>query len=369
MNNPSEPNGPTNDQSFPVPGWWKIFYAVFLIVIPAFSFWAIQVLKPEWQSGDRDSYITLLLQAEASALFLLLIAYSIVCYLFLLFAADRFAKFFAVRLGIYTGVLLALQYSILLGLYLFNNAYSLAILLVWFFPLYFPKFYRRVLAKWVTRFIRPWMILVLLFAYIVIAYFIREDALLPITLVLLGMIASGPFWCFLIATQASVWLLQYHESNFTLPRGLGVISWVAAYIAAWRYDILKMYEMYAALPPVPPNCYIATAAAHGHPAFVGSRTIRLASGRSMQANRQLQVFKCAELALMAVTPQMHKMLRKTYDTLGKPLAKRIRLPLLADAAYISLKPFEWTASLALRLIIGEVNFLSHSVYPNFGRDD
>ena len=123
-----------------------------------------------------------------------------------------------------------------------------------------------------------------------------------------------------------------------------------------------MYELYAELPPVPPNCYIATAVAQGHPKFVGSRTVQLADGQSMQVNRQLQIFKCAELALMAVTPQLHKVMRKMYDLIGKPLASKIQHPILADAAYLLLKPFEWMAKFVLRLIIGNAQFDSISIY-------
>jgi len=360
QNEMSESSSPTD---FPVHGWWKIFYAVFLLIVPAFSFWAVEAIKPEWQSGDREAYVPLLLLPEASVFFLILIAYSIVCYFLVLFAGDRFAKFFAVRLGIYTGVFLALQFTILLGVYLFVSTSSLAILLVWFLPLYFPWIYRSRLATWISRYIRPWMIAILLIAYAILATFIRDEAFVPLFLVFLGLIASGPFWSFLIALQASIWLLKYHESSFTLARGLGITAWIAAYIAAWRYDIFKMYELYAQLPPVPPpDCYIATAAAQGHANFVGSKPVQLANGKSMQVNRQLQIFKCAELALLAIAPRMHKPLRKMYDVIGKSLARKIQNPFLADIAYLSLKPFERIAESALRLIIGNIPFESIHIY-------
>ncbi|MBE7534253.1 MAG: hypothetical protein HS124_00740 [Anaerolineales bacterium] len=358
-NEMSESSSPTD---FPARGWLKIFYAVFLLIIPAFSFWAVAAIKPEWQSGDRDAYVPLLMLPEAAVFFLILIAYSIVCYLLLLLGGDRFVKFFAVRLGVYTGVALALQYTILLGLYLFASPSSFAILLVWFLPLYLPKLYRVEIVKTVLSYIRPWMIAVFLIAYAVIVAFIRDQAFTPLFLAFLGLIASGPFWSFLMATQASLWLLKYHETNLTLMRGLGVTAWVAAYFAAWRYDILKMYELYAQLPPVPPDCYIATAAAQGHANFVGSKTVQLANGKSMRVNHQLQIFKRAEFALLAVAPQVHKPLRKMYDFIGKPLARMIRYPLVADAAYLSLKPFEWTAEFVLRFIIGSISFESIHIY-------
>ena len=361
-NIPSEMSETPSSIDFPVRGWWKIFYVLFLVLVPAFSFAAVEGIKPEWQSGDREAYVALLMLPEAAVFFLILLAYSIVCYLLLVFAGDRFAKVFAVRLGIYTGTLLALQYTILLGAYLFYNAKSLAILLVWFLPLYLPKLYRLSIVKKVLNFVRPWMIAVVLIAYAVIVATIRDQAFIPLFLVFLGLIAAGPFWSFLIALQASIWLLKYHETSFTLMRGLGITAWVATYFAAWRYDILKMYELYAQLPPVPPDCYIATAAAHGHPNFVGSRKVNLAGGKSMRVNRQLQIFKCAELALLAVAPRVHKPLRKIYDVVGKFLARKIRNPFLADAAYLSLKPFEWTAEFALRFIIGNISIESIYLY-------
>lgn len=350
---------------FPVNGWWRIIYGLFVIVLPAFSFWAIQGLKPEWQSGDLQDYLALLLSAEASLIFLFLLAYSILCYSLLLIAPNRFAEFFLIRFGIYGGVLLALQYSIVLFLHLFDNKYIYAIFLLWLFPLYFPRFYRWALEKWVKRYVRAWMLLVVAILYGILT-FVYNDALLPILLAFIGMVASAPFWSFLIAGQAALWLFKNYETKFTLPRGLGFTAWLAAYAAAWRYDILKMYELYAQLPTAPPNCYIATAAANGHPKLVHSWTVQVqfANGKSMRANKQLQTLKCAELALMAVAPRLHKFVRKIYDVVGKSLAHKIQNPFLADVAYLLLKPFEWLARVLLRMTIPNIDSISKEIYGN-----
>jgi hypothetical protein len=124
-----------------------------------------------------------------------------------------------------------------------------------------------------------------------------------------------------------------------------------------------MFELYAALPPQPPpDCYIATAAAQGHPRVVGSRLVRWADGKSMQVNGQLQVLKFAELALLAVKPHWHTALRKMYDVVGKSLARRIRNPFLADIAYLLLKPSEWLARWLLKMIVPEVDALTEKIY-------
>jgi hypothetical protein len=351
---PNEMNEPTNSTDFPVRGWWKIFYGAFVVVMPSFSFWAVQIIAPEWQSGDRQAYLALLLSVEASLIFLVLLSYSILCYLLLLIAPRRFAEFFLIRLGVYSGVSLAFQYCLLLFLYLFDNKFIYAIVPLWLFPLYFPPIYHWMVRRWNTRLV-GYLLGILILVALALGYLVAREFLF---FIIVALVIAAPFWSLLIALQATFWLYQNEEARDILPRGLGVTAWVASYVAAWRYNILKMYEMYAELPLTPPNCYIATAAAHGHRRLVGSRTVHLASGQSTQVNRQLQIFKCAELALLAVTPRFHNVLRGMYDLMGRPLARTIRHPLLADAAYLLLKPFEWFAGYMLKRLVPEIDPIS-----------
>jgi hypothetical protein len=336
-------------------------YGLFIIVLPTFSFWVIPSLKPEWQSGEMDAYLVLLLQPEASIFFLALLAYSIICYSLLLIDADRFSPFFVVRLGIYTGVFLALQYTIILGLYLFGDKNSFLLLLLWFFPLYFPKIYRWAVNKWDRK--KTLSAIFLFFAVaFVISAIISRQVFTPILLVWVGLLAAAPFWSFLIAARAAIWLYKNYESKLTPLHGLGITAWLASYAVAWRYDILKMYELYTQLPPQPPDCYIATAAAHGHLRFVRAWTVWREDGKRMRVNRQLQLLKCAELALLAICPRWHKLLRRAYDGIGKSLARRIQNPFLADLAYLCLKPFESLAGIILKLIIPEIDLISSKMY-------
>lgn len=346
---------------FPVIGWWRVLYGLFVLALPSFSFWVIPGLKPEWQSGELDAYLALLLQPEASIFFLALLAYSIICYILLLVHADRFSPSFVVRFGIYTGVFLALQYTIILGLYLFENRYSFLILLLWFFPLYFPKIHRWAVQKWGKQSAR-WGLTVLLITAILVVAVINREQFFPLFLVLIGLVIAAPFWSFLIAGQAALWLYKNHEAGLSLTRSLGLTAWLAAYVAAWRYDILKMYELYAQLPTAPPDCYIATAAACGHPRFVHAWIIHCSNGKVMHLNEQLQILKCFELALLAVNPLLHKILRAIYDAVGKSLASRIRNPFFADVAYLCLKPFEWLAVIILKIMIPEIDSIAVKIY-------
>ena len=168
----------------------------------------------------------------------------------------------------------------------------------------------------------------------------------------------------MIALRIAFWLFEKYEApKINVSRGLGITAWIITYAAAWRYDIIKMFELYSALPTKPPqDCYIATAAAQGHPRFVGSHLVHRADGLSLRVNGQLQHLKCVELALLAVSPRMHRVLRKIYDVAGKFLAQRMTNPFVADVAYLMLKPAEWFTVFILKKIVPETEFLSRRMY-------
>ena len=353
---------------FPDSRWGKIAYGLFIVVMPILAFWATDLFKPEWQSGEFSHYLILLLFPEASLLFFLLLAFAIVSYCLLLIDSTRYSQLFSIRLGIYTGVLLALQYTILSGLFFFgdsNNTWSVLYLLgLWVLPILLPRIYRLLIKKWDAKKVNT-VLWIFAIAVFLVSVLIGPSPLLPFVLILAGMTLASPFWCFLIMLRSAVWLLKEQETAFTIPRGLGATTWIAGYIAAWRFDILRMYELYAALPPQPPpDCYIATAAAQGHPQIVGSWLIRLTNGETRRVNKQLQILKCAELACMAVQPCFHRILRRVYDIAGKSLAKRIQNPYLADLAFLLLKPWAWLAHFVLGMMIPEIDLISKKMYTD-----
>ena len=346
---------------FPKAWWGRALYGLFVTTLPAFSFWATQLLRPEWQNGDLSSYVILLLSPEASLFFLPLLAYSIICYLFLLLAPTRYAGSFFIRFGVYTGVLLALQYSIAVLAYSIHS-FAYIIILTWILPFVASISYRWAAAKWTAPRVNK-ILFILILGVLLIDAFVTKAGLPFILLV--GLTMAAPFWSFVLAVRASIWLIKNYETKVTLPRGLGLTAWAVAFVAAWRFDILKMYELYAALPPEPPpDCYIATAAGKGHPQFVGSWLVQRTNGEFMHVNKQLQNLKCAELAFMAVQPSFHKVFRKVYDVVGRSLAKRIQNPFLADIAYLLLKPWDWLARLLLRMIVPEIDLISNKMYTN-----
>jgi hypothetical protein len=76
----------------------------------------------------------------------------------------------------------------------------------------------------------------------------------------------------------------------------------------------------------------------------------------------MQYLKCAELACMVILPNAHKLLRKTYDIIGVLLARLLVHAILADVAYILLKPFEWCGRVILKMLIPNIDEVSSHVY-------
>jgi len=356
---------PVSPSISPFPASWglRVMYILFVTALPAFSFWATELLKPEWQTGKFSDYIIVFLFPKASLMFLVLLVYSISSYVLLLISPDQRSQSFFIRLGIYTGVLLALQYSVILVLYFVNSSTPVWILFLWIIPPVFSKLYRWAKSKWDLRKLRLALAILLAAAYIVAGIINISYLMAPWGILLVVLVAAAPFWSLLLSGQAALWLLKNHETKFTLLRGFSIVAWMAVYAAAWRFDILKMYELYATLPPQPPpDCYIATAAANGHPRFVGSRRVQRVDAKLMQVNKQLQLLKCAELALLATSPRVHKFLRKIYDVIGKSLARKIQNPFVADIAYLLLKPWEWLAGAILIFIVPEIDALASEMY-------
>jgi hypothetical protein len=85
---------------------------------------------------------------------------------------------------------------------------------------------------------------------------------------------------------------------------------------------------------------------------------------NIRVTRQLQNLKCAEIAIMALNPHLHTQLRRIYDYIGPPLAAQLTNPFLADLAWLMLKPVEWVAMLAIKVIVPEISTYAQRFYEN-----
>lgn len=334
------------------------------ILLPVISFVIASepgFLKPEWQSEKLYAYVHLMFSHPVPMYFYPFLMYAMVSMGLLLRKPNRYEGHFSIRFGIYTGVVLSLQYSLLVLLTEFSLFVTIAtaawilfvLLMIWLLPAITSQESNRV-----KRYVS---IAGLIFIGLKILIF-------PGNIFILGnsLLSVGPIASFIVSLWVAVKLIKRYGF---VPRPvrrwwIGVFGWALAYAAAWRAAVVKVLELYAELPPNPPqpDCYIATAAARGHPALVKSRPVRLPGEGSMRVNPQLRYLKCGELALMALAPRVHRALRAVYDRFGPSLAGKMTHPLLADLAYLSLKPFEWGVRAWLGMLVPNIQEMAERVY-------
>ncbi len=129
----------------------------------------------------------------------------------------------------------------------------------------------------------------------------------------------------------------------------GLYVWFSALAVSLLARVPFAKRFYDALPTESPrgygDCFVVSAAAMGHPRFVGS-SADPQSGR--RVNGQLLRLWALEQRLASSRPVAHRCLRRCYDIVGPVMARRIRSPYVADAVYVALKPLEWLALWLLR---------------------
>ncbi|MEZ6116994.1 MAG: DUF6688 family protein [Pirellulaceae bacterium] len=285
-----------------------------------------------------------------------LLLHSMISLTLVLWDRLRFGKFVAVRFGLYTGVILALQFHVIV---------------------FFPDALR-LLDSLILVGLAAVGIAVSGFGF-VIATFVLNSALfakngstdsppsrgtiaarIVLVVILIAMVTGGAESC---RRAHAIGNLLVHGHLF-LHICIGLVRkpqqavWLGvvlghgflgrSVLAALRNSIQLAILEYQKLPTEPPpTCYVCTAAANGHRRFVG----RFAdSSVSFPVNRQLQRIKCGEFAVRAISPTVHRKLRLIYDRIGPPAARLLRHPLAADAAYLSLKPIEFAVLLVLTLL-------------------
>ncbi|MBE6636265.1 MAG: hypothetical protein E7618_00495 [Ruminococcaceae bacterium] len=101
-------------------------------------------------------------------------------------------------------------------------------------------------------------------------------------------------------------------------------------------------------PPIPyEGHYLCTVAATGHRRVVKPLRTGVRHGHTVVVNRQLQVANAFEELLAERLPRFHRIVRRTYDTVGLPFAKKVKSPYICDIIYVLMKPLEWLFLLVL----------------------
>ena len=95
-------------------------------------------------------------------------------------------------------------------------------------------------------------------------------------------------------------------------------------------------------PPVAYDThYLCTVSLRGHKKVVKPLRYGMRRGEKIVVNRQLCVANAFEQLLEEKTPNLHRKIRRFYDTYGYPVSKHINTALAADIVYILMKPLEW----------------------------
>jgi hypothetical protein len=105
----------------------------------------------------------------------------------------------------------------------------------------------------------------------------------------------------------------------------------------WWWGSRLAKAKYAQLPETSPDCFVVSAASHGHTKIVNSYVCPI-TGRI--TNGQLRRFRRFERLWRKAYPKGHAAFRSIYNAIGPFVASRIHHPIAADLTYFALKPFE-----------------------------
>lgn len=318
-----------------------------------------------WQSGHMDDHVSVLLSVPAILPFFPLLILNFVAMSVWCFRPDTFRKGW-IRIGIYSGVIVSLMFNILLAF------------VVAYIPLIFAVIVAPVLAfiVWATtnlfrkRFSILYLVVITTLCSVALAVAIPWLKTNPriwevFGVALLAIIGSATVLGFITFSRVSCAIInlifQYGEVDYPHPVSkrllFGWITWAIGMAAAWRLALYIQAIEYAKLP-TQPDCYVSSAAAHGHSRFV--RAVKRED--EFCVNLQMKRLKFLELAMLAALPRTHRMIRLVYNRMGPRLARICQSNRwFADLSYIGLKPVEWIAE-SIRRVSGIPNELVARLY-------
>jgi len=143
-------------------------------------------------------------------------------------------------------------------------------------------------------------------------------------------------------TAAWYWILCVKAYIASRPNLIWSVVATLASLPFWLLSIFWSWRFYWSLPENT-DCFVVTAALGGHESVVGPLQEVTRGGESCRANRQLVTLWRFESLWHRRAPRSHARFRAVYNRLGPWVARRIRTPLVADMAYLLIKPVELVA--------------------------
>jgi len=315
-----------------------------VVILAMASGGALAQRSDRWQSGEMKTFALLLLEMPETLpamplMFAAMVALAVVE------IRPNASRSLALRVTIYLGVLVSFQYlwySMIASTFL---PVLIGGVLSW--PAVFAI---SSLFAWSFRKLSRIMVLTAGIAILLsLGINLPNDNFVPsgAAMLFLGSAFGGPFGCFVtyFITARRMYLGKYPTSSlwsWLTTWGTAATTW----IAATSGSIMLMLNKYSQLPLTRPNdCFVCSAAAYGHKQIVLSKPVVIL-GQVHMINHQLRRLKFLEIALMAVFPSLHRMIRSLYNRVGPLVARPARKSRwYADACYLSLKPVEWLAVL------------------------
>ena len=348
------PPQPGEESAIPPPpmlAWSRVACALGAIALPLFCIVVAAnggyLHAPEYQSTPVwQAYVQMVPVPEVGWPFYPLMGYAMLCAAAVVAAPRMAPRGFAVRFGLLSGIVIAVQFGVIyvLGsgvqpMAMFLAGAILALLIASALLRLVPHRYRTLVAL---------LLLTLPLAVLITWFGLRRVMVFYFWLLIAAPALTACSYLTLleVAMRSPARVAPTRRTRVALP-----LAWLASWAAAWKGSMMLAAAKYATLPPTAPGCYVATAAARGHPRFVGAAVVYTRDGDPYCVNAQLRRLKRFEILLALATPRVHCLLREFYDAVGPRLARRLKHPLAADVAYVLLKPAEWTLGGVASLVL------------------
>ena len=345
---------------------WQLRLKFFLtgVLFPMICLTAIGMgfnssIEAPWQSGLFTHYIIVLTTHPTIFVFWPLLFFSFFCLTRWCFNPFKHNSVW-IQIGLVTGVIQALVFSILLiftagplGQIMALFVGPLLALFVFLIDLAIRK---KLVAR---RFTIKYLIVLTTLVAVPLAL-IRAAGVTPTSI---AQWIGGWFFIgllFIVGSATTLGLITFFRACYASffitkqngrPSGLisqilGWLTWLGAYAFTWKAALDLMLIEYSKLPKTDPNCFVSSAAANGHSKLVGSFELDpIQIGKvTGKVNRQMQRLKFLEFALATSLPNVHRMTRRFYNRFGPAVAHVCQTNIwISDLTFLFLKPLEWIA--------------------------
>ncbi len=344
-----------------------------VLILPLASFPAGSVFGPEWQNGEFTQRAGIHLNPEITIYFAPFIMIAWFAMLVAIVKAPLMATNRVARFLLYSSVPMTVHYLVLSSIVVVTAPIIAGLIVIGVWAA-LVAIHRRWGSVYVKRCLLIGFGLWALLAIAAIGLSLDPGAAFGVAAFPFFIVwVAGPAICFAVALQKSLFVWRLNSWRRTNPAGapsaetvgfaeVGAVAWLVGYGVAWRAAVAEAAEIYNALPPEAPTCYVATAAAAGHRSVVGSHEAVAEDGESFAVTSQLQTLKLAEITIATLIPRSHRQLRRVYDLVGPPAAARLSSPVRADIAYLALKPAELLGRCIVNVFVPNAGVTRRRIY-------